>query len=241
MMPTACALVGAAAGVCSPPWRCRCCKPRGVWPMRCLCAWVEPGVVAESTISAFLDRRSKTMHPQTLSRSGAQSLSVVALCAALMAVLGLIPKIDLPFGVPITLQSLGGMLAGCLLGGKRGFQSLALFLLAVAVGLPLLSGGRGGIGVFMLPSAGYLIGLDFVEKINSRNILIHLNFGALSRQLLDDVVVTCNRHRHTDTHLIQSIKQQVDFLGMRLVIVIQSPCAVILTFEQRLVIEPVGE
>ena len=31
------------------------------------------------------------MHPQTLSRSGAQSLSVVALCAALMAVLGLIP------------------------------------------------------------------------------------------------------------------------------------------------------
>ena len=98
------------------------------------------------------------MHPQTLSRSGAQSLSVVALCAALMAVLGLIPKIDLPFGVPITLQSLGVMLAGCLLGGWRGFQALALFLLAVAVGLPLLSGGRGGIGVFMLPSAGYLVG-----------------------------------------------------------------------------------
>ncbi|VUZ28949.1 Biotin transporter BioY [uncultured Comamonas sp.] len=93
-----------------------------------------------------------------LTRSSAQSLSTVALFAALMAVLGLVPKIDLPFGVPITLQSLGIMLAGCLLGGKRGFQSMALFLLAVAVGLPLLAGGRGGIGVFMLPSAGYLIG-----------------------------------------------------------------------------------
>lgn len=93
-----------------------------------------------------------------LTRNSAQSLSTVALFAALMAVLGLVPKIDLPFGVPITLQSLGIMLAGCLLGGKRGFQSMALFLLAVAVGLPLLAGGRGGIGVFMLPSAGYLIG-----------------------------------------------------------------------------------
>jgi hypothetical protein len=39
-----------------------------------------------------------------------------------MAVLGLVPKIDLPFGVPITLQSLGVMLAGCLLGGKRGAE-----------------------------------------------------------------------------------------------------------------------
>lgn len=94
----------------------------------------------------------------TLTRNSAQSLSTVALFAALMAVLGLVPKIDLPFGVPITLQSLGIMLAGCLLGGKRGFQAMALFLLAVAVGLPLLAGGRGGIGVFMLPSAGYLIG-----------------------------------------------------------------------------------
>lgn len=93
-----------------------------------------------------------------LTRNSAQSLSTVALFAALMAVLGLVPKIDLPFGVPITLQSLGIMLAGCLLGGKRGFQAMALFLLAVAVGLPLLAGGRGGIGVFMLPSAGYLIG-----------------------------------------------------------------------------------
>lgn len=97
------------------------------------------------------------MNP-TLNRASSQSLSMVALFAALMAVMGLIPKIDLPFGVPITLQSLGVMLAGCLLGARRGLQSMALFLLAVAVGLPLLSGGRGGLGVFMAPSAGYLVG-----------------------------------------------------------------------------------
>lgn len=85
-------------------------------------------------------------------------MAQVSLFAALMAVMGLIPKIDLPLGVPITIQSLGVMLAGVMLGPWRGFQSMLLFLAAVAVGLPLLAGGRGGIAVFMAPSAGYLIG-----------------------------------------------------------------------------------
>lgn len=87
-----------------------------------------------------------------------RSLAPVALFAALLAVFGLIPKIDLPLGVPITLQTLGVMLAGCMLGPKRGLQALLLFLAAVALGLPLLSGGRGGLGVFFAPSSGYLLG-----------------------------------------------------------------------------------
>lgn len=95
---------------------------------------------------------------QTLSRNHAQHISQVALFAALIAVLGLIPKIDLPFGVPITAQTLGIMLAGCLLGPWRGFQSLLLFLVAAALGLPLLSGARGGLAPFVSPSAGYLYG-----------------------------------------------------------------------------------
>ncbi len=87
-----------------------------------------------------------------------RSIALVSLFAALIAVFGLIPKIDLPLGVPITLQTLGVMLAGCLLGPKRALQALALFLAAVALGLPLLSGGRGGLGVFFSPASGYLIG-----------------------------------------------------------------------------------
>ena len=86
------------------------------------------------------------------------SVALVSLFAALMAVFGLIPKIDLPLGVPITLQTLGVMLAGCMLGPKRALQALLLFLAAVALGLPLLSGGRGGLGVFFSPASGYLIG-----------------------------------------------------------------------------------
>lgn len=95
------------------------------------------------------------------SNASTRSLSFIALFAALMAVLGLIPKIDLPFGVPITLQSLGVMLAGCLLGPRRGFLAMALFLLAVALGLPLLPGGRGGLSVFVGPTSGFLFGWMF--------------------------------------------------------------------------------
>ena len=106
-----------------------------------------------------------TSSSHTVSRQGARSMAQVSLFAALMAVMGLIPKIDLPFGVPITIQSLGVMLAGVMLGPWRGLQSMLLFLGAVAVGLPLLSGGRGGIGVFMAPSAGYLIGYALAAGI----------------------------------------------------------------------------
>lgn len=87
----------------------------------------------------------------------------IALFAALIAVLGLVPKFDLPLaaGVPITVQTLGVMLAGLLLGPRNGALSVLLFLFVVALGAPVLSGGRGGLGVFFGPTVGFLIGWVF--------------------------------------------------------------------------------
>lgn len=100
-----------------------------------------------------------TTSPTTkINRQDAHSIAVIGLFAAMMAVLGLIPKFDLPMGVHFSAQTIGVMIAGCLLGAKRGSQSMLLFLLAIAVGLPLLAGGRGGLGVFVSPTSGYLIG-----------------------------------------------------------------------------------
>jgi biotin transport system substrate-specific component len=83
----------------------------------------------------------------------------VAVFAALIAVLGLPGSLNV-FGnaVPITLQTLGVMLAGAILGTWRAALAVTVLLVLVAAGLPLLSGGRGGLGVFAGPSAGYLIG-----------------------------------------------------------------------------------
>lgn len=87
-----------------------------------------------------------------------REMTYVALFAAVMGALGLVPPIMLSFTpVPITLQTLGVLLAGGVLGARLGAWSQIVFLLIVAAGAPLLSGGRGGIGVFVGPSAGYLL------------------------------------------------------------------------------------
>lgn len=79
--------------------------------------------------------------------------------AAIIAGLGLFPPIAVPVvAVPITAQTLGVMLAGAILGARNGALSVFIFLCAVGIGFPLLAGGRGGLGMFFAPSAGYLLG-----------------------------------------------------------------------------------
>lgn len=87
-----------------------------------------------------------------------RNVTYIALFAALIVVLGLLPKFNLVSGVPISAQSLGVMLCGAVLGAKRGALAVLLFLGLVAIGLPFLSGGRGGVGVFAGPTVGFLIG-----------------------------------------------------------------------------------
>lgn len=95
-----------------------------------------------------------------------RNVTLIALFAALIAVLGLIPKITLGFGVPITAQSLGVMMCGTVLGAKRGGLAALLFVVLVALGLPLLAGGRGGLGVFTAPSTGFIIGFPFAAFVS---------------------------------------------------------------------------
>ncbi len=103
-----------------------------------------------------MTRTSPSPHPP---RGSARDLALVAMFTGVVAALGLVPAFVPPgFAVPITAQSLGVMLAGAILGARRGGLSLGLFLALVAVGLPLLAGGRGGLGVFAGPSVGFLVG-----------------------------------------------------------------------------------
>ncbi|MEM8956697.1 MAG: biotin transporter BioY [Pseudomonadota bacterium] len=94
-----------------------------------------------------------------------RSFVSIALFAALIAALGLIPKITLATGVPITAQSLGVMLCGTVLGARRGALAVLLFVALVALGLPLLAGGRGGLGLFVSPTAGFLIGFPIAAFV----------------------------------------------------------------------------
>jgi biotin transport system substrate-specific component len=88
-----------------------------------------------------------------------RDLVLVALFAAVIVALSLAPPITLGFlPAPITLQTLGVMLAGLILGPVRGALAAMLVMLPVVIGLPVLAGGRGGLGVVFGPTGGSLLG-----------------------------------------------------------------------------------
>lgn len=91
-----------------------------------------------------------------------RDLVLSALFTAIIVALGLLPPISIGIiPVPITAQSLGVMLAGVILGARRGAVATLILIVLVAIGLPVLSGGRGGLAVFAGPTAGYLVGYVF--------------------------------------------------------------------------------
>ena len=83
----------------------------------------------------------------------------VALCARV--------TIPLPFTpVPLTLQNCGVLIVGLLLGSRRGFAALALYLAEGAMGLPVFNPtGPGGIAQLLGPTGGFLMAYPFVAGL----------------------------------------------------------------------------
>lgn len=92
-------------------------------------------------------------------RLTARDLAQIAVFAALIVALGLPGQLSIgSSGVPITLQSMGVMLAGAVLGARKGTLAvIVVFVLSVA-GLPVLAGGRTGLTSLASPTAGFLLG-----------------------------------------------------------------------------------
>ena len=105
--------------------------------------------------------------------------------ASAMAIFtGLTAQLTFKVGiVPYTMQNLGVVLSGLLLGPYWGFISQVIYLLLIAIGLNLASGFTGGIGVFFGPTAGYLISFPiaallcgyFRRIVGNRRILLWLS------------------------------------------------------------------
>lgn len=83
-----------------------------------------------------------------------RDICLCAMFAALMAV-GAFIKIPTPI-CPITFQSTFALLAGLLLGKKRGALSIAVYVLIGLIGVPVFTGG-GGFGYVLNPTFGYLL------------------------------------------------------------------------------------
>src|SRR5208337_730047 len=84
----------------------------------------------------------------------------VALCARV--------TVPLPFTpVPLTLQNFGVLAVGLLLGSRRGFAALSLYLIEGACGLPVFSPAILGSGITHIlgPTGGFLMAYPLVALV----------------------------------------------------------------------------
>lgn len=92
----------------------------------------------------------------------------LTLAALITAMLSASAWIAIPAGaVPVTLQVFVVLLAALLLRPATATAALAAYLLLGAVGIPVFSGGQGGIGVLAGPTGGYLVGFMLAASFGS--------------------------------------------------------------------------
>lgn len=89
--------------------------------------------------------------------------TIIVISASLFVALCARVTLPLPTPVPLTLQNFGVVLVGLLLGSRRGFAALALYLIEGACGLPVFNpAGPGGIAQIIGFTGGYLMAYPFV-------------------------------------------------------------------------------
>lgn len=92
-----------------------------------------------------------------------KQMILTALFAALTAVGAFI---SLPIGpVPISLQTLFTILSGMILGSKLGSLSQIVYMILGLIGLPIFTGGVGGLQALSKPSFGYVLGFILAAYI----------------------------------------------------------------------------
>jgi len=94
--------------------------------------------------------------------------AVIMITASLFVALCARVTVPLPFTpVPLTLQNFGVLAVGLLLGSRRGFAALTLYLVEGAFGLPVFSPAILGSGITHLlgPTGGFLMAYPLVAFI----------------------------------------------------------------------------
>lgn len=97
--------------------------------------------------------------------SPARDIALIASFAALIAVSAIVPAIPIGGPVSITLQTFSVLLTGALLGPRRGFLAVVLYIAVGTLGLPIFAGGGAGVAPYFGPSVGYLVSLPFAAAL----------------------------------------------------------------------------
>ena len=105
------------------------------------------------------------MPERTISRLKTKDLTLIAVFTVLMAVCAWISIPVPPPLVQFTMQTFAIFAALLTLGGKRGTFAVTAYLLLGAVGAPVFSNFRGGLGVLLGATGGYILGFFFTALL----------------------------------------------------------------------------
>ncbi len=89
----------------------------------------------------------------------------VAFMGILLAVIVICSWISIPFTIPFTLQTFGIFLSVIVLDTWGAFLTVLGYLFLGLIGLPVFSGFKGGLGVILGPTGGYILGFLFSTLI----------------------------------------------------------------------------
>lgn len=117
-----------------------------------------------------------------------RDMCLIGVFAAMITAVSQI-SIPMPYGVPMTLQTLIIPLAGIIIGARNGTLATLMYVLLGAIGLPVFAGFTGGIGAVLGPTGGFIISFPFVAYaagLGSRSgSKLHLTMGLIIGALVN--------------------------------------------------------
>ena len=120
-------------------------------------------------MSSLVSRPHTTLADMLSPRQQRSWLLDVVLVVLFSAFVALTAQVEIPlWPVPLTLQTLGVLFTGAVLGSRRGALALLLYLTEGALGLPVFAGGASGVGYMLGPTGGYLVGFVVAAGVVGR-------------------------------------------------------------------------
>lgn len=111
--------------------------------------------------------------PMMQRRLKIQNLCLIGIFTAIISIMAQV-CIPLPLGVPLTMQSFAVMVAGIILGAKKGATATLLYLLIGFCGFPVFSRLTGGYQVIFGPTGGFLLSFPLLAFLSGVGGKFHL-------------------------------------------------------------------
>lgn len=134
------------------------------------------------------------MTTQRSASLSSRDITQIGLAAALIAILAQI-SIPMPAGVPMTLQTFAIPFVAIILGSKKGTIAAVIYVLLGAVGLPVFAGFKGGLGIVLGLTGGFIVSFPIMAFLAGLGLemggTVKLYAGLVAGAVINYIIGTC--------------------------------------------------